>query len=588
MLPDPGAPHFLPRLLEHTESVRQGWSFSSSETLADVLAALLLVRIVNAGGLLLDVKTTPGERDEVFSVAAVVEAVRTPFPLFLSFKTSSSCWTLPIAELTRTQLCADVFGLRTAHLHLDQSSDPSDLPRRLTYHPSRRLSHHTADPQDRPSSRLSFAGVGQPRSRPRSRANTILSTKSGKSGKSGRTEQSVYVSARQSVVSVSLDGDTPSMRKENGSALLPPAPLDLGDGESGTSLDDDKDDDDDDGPPILASALIVTGLEDTNSPSMIKLVDILARRRLRLGSKDHDLPSDLTLIWVRDQNTKSGPGWLIDQFAYSLCTPAADLPPPPPPPPASEPDEPPIPPDFIRHLGLLLPYTHIHPPLEIHMSNLASAVNSHPRLASTLTGRFAHLFPQFVRAHRLLSRPFSLPRGWRAVLEDPGRCEEHDRFSLGGGRGGVYTWGREAGEEPSVMELAVMAKRHASAADGAEDCNGPGGFDENGSGSGSGGGEPDDEPLEDWYSLPRDVAGVFDGCFAHRVEWRDDGEEIMWLMKGGAGQLLKPPPLYRQAAAAEAEAAVEMEMEKEMQLRKTVRRKRRNVDRTLRHILSTV
>lgn len=529
MIPEPGTPHFLPRLLEYIESVRPGWSFSPTGGLADVLAALLLVRIVHCGGLLLDVKPS-GKDDDLFRVGAVVRA-----------------------------LCSDLFGLRTAHLHLDQSSEPSDLSARMMYH-SRRPSYPSANPNERPPSCLSVPD--QARSRPRSRANTILSAKSAKSGRSGRTEQSVYISARQSAVSISLGGDTPSVLRDN---------VSQSDGHGETF-------DDEDAHHTLASALIVTGLEDTNSPSTIKLVDILTSRKVRLGAQDHALPSDFTLIWVRDQNTKCGPGWLVDQFAYSLATSAALLPSPPQS--SFAPGDSPIPPDYIHHLRQLLPYTHIRPPLEIHLSNLASAINSHPRLASTLTARFAHLLPQFARAHRLLSRPFSLPRGWRTVLDDPGECAERDRFSLGGGRGGVYTWGREAGEQPSLLELAAMAKRHASGQHHDDSTKADGG-------GATEGVELKEEPLEDWYALPRDVAGVFEGCVAHRVEWRDDGQDIMWLLKGGAERLVNHSSSSGGLPAGQG-SGLEVDIEREMQGRKTPRHKRRRVERILRDILATV
>ena len=77
------------------------------------------------------------------------------------------------------------------------------------------------------------------------------------------------------------------------------------------------------------------------------------------------------------------------------------------------------------------------------------------------------------------------------------------RLGLGGGRGGVDTWGRMAGEEPDVRWLR-------------------------GEGESSG---------EDWFAELGDVKGAWGLAVRHRVKWREERGESMWLLKGGAGEM---------------------------------------------------
>jgi hypothetical protein len=150
---------------------------------------------------------------------------------------------------------------------------------------------------------------------------------------------------------------------------------------------------------------------------------------------------------------------------------------------------------YVQTLRHLLPYTHIHPPLQLRISNLLSAVSLHPLLHSTITGRVLRSFPEVARAHRLLSGPYNLPSSDRCspLAQPPAREDSDKRFGLSGGKGGIETWAELAGEEPSLAE-----------------------------------GE------EGWYARPENIEGVFNLCLRHRVRARGDKGEVMWLLSGSA------------------------------------------------------
>ena len=148
------------------------------------------------------------------------------------------------------------------------------------------------------------------------------------------------------------------------------------------------------------------------------------------------------------------------------------------------------------------------------MSNLLSAITAHPKLRSTITAKTVLLFPQFVRAHRLLSAPFVLPIGWQEGLRKVKGIEggSEERFGVGGGKGGVDTWARKAGEEPDVNELSFHGWQ------------GEGGGDADGGTHGEDG----------WYAKPENVHGVWMLCMRHRVKIRRHEGEVMWLLETSA------------------------------------------------------
>jgi len=94
---------------------------------------------------------------------------------------------------------------------------------------------------------------------------------------------------------------------------------------------------------------------------------------------------------------------------------------------------------------------------------------------------------------------------------------EGERFGMGGGRGGVDTWGLKAGEAPDVRGLRGKLRR--------------GGSD---TGEGDAEGREDGE---DWYAGLRDVEGAWGVGVRHRVRWRKEGGEVMWLLDGSAADL---------------------------------------------------
>jgi hypothetical protein len=64
---------------------------------------------------------------------------------------------------------------------------------------------------------------------------------------------------------------------------------------------------------ILPDILIITGLENAQSPVWIKLVDILVARRIR-SRKDgveHETDKGFMVIWIRDERSIGLPGWLV-------------------------------------------------------------------------------------------------------------------------------------------------------------------------------------------------------------------------------------------------------------------------------------
>lgn len=189
---------------------------------------------------------------------------------------------------------------------------------------------------------------------------------------------------------------------------------------------------------------------------------------------------------------------------------------------------------YVSEIAALLPYTHIHPPLTQHLNNLISATSTHPNLHSILTSRFFNTLPILVKAHRLLSSPFTLPPEWQENLARLARpeLEEEDRFGLGGGKGGVDGWARKAGEEPNLSEL------------------------------GKGG--------QEWFVGPENVRGIWISAIRHRVKWRELSESVMWIMKSNAAGLLE-----------------DKEMSEKQRNRKAAKR-RRKVDEILDDMLELV
>ncbi|WVQ71540.1 hypothetical protein IAR50_001079 [Cryptococcus sp. DSM 104548] len=251
----------------------------------------------------------------------------------------------------------------------------------------------------------------------------------------------------------------------------------------------------------IPQVLIVTGLESATSPVQMKLCGYLTKKRVeaRVEEEDRVWAFEPVVVWVRREGAEV-PWWVTDHF---MCGTTVD---------PFAMDKPPrdlhpgalIPQPYLRTLSLLLPYTHIHASVSMHISNLLSAITTHPSLHSAITSRAVRAFPTYVRAHRLLFGDFTLPPMFEVKLHErhSGQgLEAKSKKGLGGGAGGVDSWNLLAGEEPDVNGLRQ---------------------------------EGDEEELDGWYVTPANVQGVWDVFMAHRVKKRREREEVMWLIKGAA------------------------------------------------------
>lgn len=261
---------------------------------------------------------------------------------------------------------------------------------------------------------------------------------------------------------------------------------------------------------VVPQTLIFTGVEDVSSPTLLQLGDIILKKSVPAptGSSTSSrlpCPRGFLYIWVRCSN-KDSPGWWLDQFSSYISISPSDL--------KSVPNtsiNPIIPFGYIANLRRLLDYTHIHPPLRVHISNLLSALSAHPSILPTLTGRAVRLFPLFVKTHRLLSSPFSLPPEWEEAVLRETTTTTPPANDIVYGKDIVKdleranTWARQAGEEPTLSSLT---------------------------------GDLEDG-YEGWYATPENVNGVWHLCMRHRVKLRrETGGGIMWMLQTSAADAL--------------------------------------------------
>ncbi|ORX40769.1 hypothetical protein BD324DRAFT_612059 [Kockovaella imperatae] len=488
-LPPLGSSSFVPLLLAGIadQPSLQGWKPDPT-----LFSTILISLIVNRGALIVDVDTNEDDslskRKQIAHVASHVAAITN-----------------------------GIFGRSTHHAHLNADTTPSSLP----YH------FLTTSPESRTSVSVSHSHQGSSETRPvatRMASSSFMraaTTTTNRRYVSAASQQfgpvspsrtpgfssrlSWTISHPPTPRSISTPGITPVITPSvtsKISTLLPSLPKtespdELKVTELGANL------------PYLPQVLILTGLEHTDTPVWIKLMQLLIKRKVMIESEDGvdlnlDLPSDFLLLWIRDNHRDDYPSYLMDRFTSWTST-TSDIPLPP-----EIPRSPLIPSEYISDLTALLPYTHIHPSLQIHISNLLCAVSAHPRLRSTITGRMLRYFSDFVRAHRLLASPFDLPANWRAKLHrQPGQEEAATRpasrgFGLGGGENGVDTWAEKAGQEPHIRDLRRVK----------ED-------------------ETDGEP---WYATTANVGGVWQLCLRHRVKARGEIDEIMWVVKRSAAE----------------------------------------------------
>lgn len=134
-------------------------------------------------------------------------------------------------------------------------------------------------------------------------------------------------------------------------------------------------------------------------------------------------------------------------------------------------------------------------------------------------------------------------------------------LGVGGGVGGVDTWGILAGEEPLVSALQKsitpsMMDRRADTGRSRDDTT--------------------DEEMDEWYCHPSNVHAVLHLCLRHRLSWREEREEVMWSSKGTARGHLG---IVRYGEDTE-------DKKKKDKLR--ARRRRRGVDMIVEEIMATV
>ena len=276
------------------------------------------------------------------------------------------------------------------------------------------------------------------------------------------------------------------------------------------------------GPLEIPHVLIVSGLENAQSPVWIKLVNILVERKVELpyveGAESGDqcqtldLPGDFLIIWIRDRSVKIDiPWYLIDQFGLSTSLHPSDVAPPPP----HLDRQPLIPPDYLRDLASLVPFTHIHPPLQMQIATLLSGVSAHPRLETTVSGKVMRAFPDYVRAHRLLAQPFTLPKEWKTQLAQFRQKREVAEMFEQGVRlphpsmsncaieyGNVDIWAEKAGEARDYRDLRDR--------------------------------KDDETDGQEWYARIEDVRGVWSPCLRHRVTGRGAMDELIWILTGAS------------------------------------------------------
>lgn len=156
-------------------------------------------------------------------------------------------------------------------------------------------------------------------------------------------------------------------------------------------------------------------------------------------------------------------------------------------------------PGYVADVRSLLIPTHMHPPLEIYVSNLVSALALHPTLVAQLSRSATASLDAFVRAHTVLSSSFHLPPGWREAMAAWKKRSGRSATPFTVGEGGMGDWASKAGERPKPA--AVF---------------GP------------------ETQVEDWYVRPENARAVFAIVMRHRCSERRGGENMLYALEGSA------------------------------------------------------
>lgn len=159
---------------------------------------------------------------------------------------------------------------------------------------------------------------------------------------------------------------------------------------------------------------------------------------------------------------------------------------------------------YVADVRSLLIPTHMHPPLEIYVSNLVSALALHPTLVAQLSRSATASLDAFVRAHCVLSSVFHLPPGWRESMATWKKLAGRTATALTVGEGGVGDWASKAGERPKPA-LVFGA----------------------------------DTEVEDWYARPDNARAVFAIVMRHRCRERRGGENLLYALDGSAEDRVK-------------------------------------------------
>lgn len=159
---------------------------------------------------------------------------------------------------------------------------------------------------------------------------------------------------------------------------------------------------------------------------------------------------------------------------------------------------------YVADVRSLLIPTYMHPPLEIYVSNLVSALALHPTLEAQLSRSATASLDAFVRAHTVLSSVFHLPRGWRESMAAWKKRSGRSATPLTVGEGGMGDWASRAGERPKPA-LVFGA----------------------------------DTLVEDWYARPENARAVFAVVMRHRCRERRGGENMLYALEGSAEDRVK-------------------------------------------------
>jgi hypothetical protein len=136
---------------------------------------------------------------------------------------------------------------------------------------------------------------------------------------------------------------------------------------------------------------------------------------------------------------------------------------------------------YITTLHNLANKTHMHPTLRLHISDLTSAVLHHPRLHPNLSSQSLTDFKTFIRISRVIFRPFHVgPNVASSHLDELSQARQYDQ-----------------------------RRKLQEALEG-----------------------------EEWFATPEDVARLWGNLMRHRVGIREERDQVLFMLRGGAGYVM--------------------------------------------------